>query len=84
MNANKEKESMVMKYALNEREIIIQKKQREEAERKMKISVKERDDAVNKSKAAQTDKLKLQQLADSRVSDTFYWLPDICHPGHNI
>merc|ERR1712173_400180 len=36
VNANKEKESMVMKYALNEREIIIQKKHREESEKKMK------------------------------------------------
>ena len=68
VNANKEKESMVMKYALNEREIIIQKKHREESEKKMKNALKERDDAVNKSKNAIADKLKLQQLADSRVS----------------
>ena len=57
-----------MKYALNEREIIIQKKHREESEKKMKNALKERDDAVNKSKNAIADKLKLQQLADSRVS----------------
>ena len=71
MNANKEKESMVMKYALNEREIIIQKKHREESEKKMKNALKERDDAVNKSKNAIAEKLKLQQLADSRVSKHF-------------
>ena len=71
VNANKEKESMVMKYALNEREIIIQKKHREESEKKMKNALKERDDAVNKSKNAIAEKLKLQQLADSRVSKHF-------------
>merc|ERR1711874_964275 len=47
INANKEKESMVMKYA-----------------------VKEKDEAVNKAKNAIADKLKLQQLADSRLQDS--------------
>ena len=66
--ANKEKESMVMKYALNEKEIIIQKKHRDEAEKKMKAAIKDKEEAVNKAKNAIADKLKLQQLADSRVS----------------
>jgi len=66
INANKEKESMVMKYALNEKEIIIQKKHREKAEETMKAAVKEKDEAVNKAKNAIADKLKLQHLADSR------------------
>merc|ERR1712110_263582 len=70
VNANKEKESMVMKYALNEREIIIQKKHREKAEETMKAAVKEKDEAVNKAKNAIADKLKLQQLADSRLQDS--------------
>lgn len=68
-NANKEKESMVMKYALNEREIIIQKKHRDEADKKCKNASKERDEAVNKAKNAIADKLKLQQLCDSRLQD---------------
>ena len=59
---------MVMKYALNEKEIIIQKKHRDEAEKKMKNALKERDDAVLKAKNAVADKQKLQQLADSRVT----------------
>ena len=67
ISANKEKESMVMKYALNEKEIIIQKKHRDEAEKRMKTAIKEKDEAVNKAKNAIADKLKLQQLADSRV-----------------
>ena len=58
---------MVMKYALNEKEIIIQKKHREKAEETMRAAVKEKDEAVNKAKNAIADKLKLQQLADSRV-----------------
>lgn len=57
-----------MKYVLGEKDIIIQKKQREEAEKKMKAAIKERDDAINKSKNAIADKVRLQQLADSRVS----------------
>ena len=71
---------MVMKYALNEREIIIQKKHREEAEKKMKNALKERDDAVNKSKNAIADKLKLQQLADSRVSITYLYISKYLAP----
>jgi hypothetical protein len=67
MNANKEKESMVMKYALGEKDIIIQRRLREEADKKMKIALRERDDAVIRSKAALADKTKLQQLSDSRV-----------------
>jgi len=70
INANKEKESMVMKYALNEKEIIIQKKHREKAEETMRAAVKEKDEAVNKAKNAIADKLKLQQLADSRLQDS--------------
>ncbi len=69
VNANKEKESMVMKYVLNEKEILVQKKHRDEAEKKMKSAVKDKDDAVNKAKTAIADKLKLQQLADSRLQD---------------
>merc|ERR1712061_167315 len=61
---------MVMKYALNEKEIIIQKKHREKAEETMRAAVKEKDEAVNKAKNAIADKLKLQQLADSRLQDT--------------
>ena len=68
MAANREKESMVMKYAVNEREIIVQKKQRDEADKKMKAAVKEKDDAVAKAKTAVADKTRLQQLADSRVN----------------
>ena len=56
-----------MKYALNEKEIIIQKKHKEAAENKMKSAVKEKDEAVTKAKNAIADRLKLQQLADSRV-----------------
>ena len=36
--ANREKESMVMKYAMGEKEIIIQRKAREDAERKLLVN----------------------------------------------
>ena len=48
-------------------QIKIQKQHREKAEETMKSAVKEKDEAVNKAKNAIADKLKLQQLADSRV-----------------
>merc|ERR1712241_903741 len=51
------------------REIIIQKKHRDEADKKCKNASKERDEAVNKAKNAIADKLKLQQLCDSRLQD---------------
>ena len=59
---------MVMKYALREKDIIVQKAAREDSDKKCKAAQKERDEAVTKMKAAITDKTKLQHLSDSRVS----------------
>ena len=36
--ANREKESMVVKYAMGEKEIIIQRKAREDAEKKVQVN----------------------------------------------
>eukprot|EP00095_Tigriopus_kingsejongensis_P008244 maker-scaffold230_size244653-snap-gene-0.15 protein:Tk08244 transcript:maker-scaffold230_size244653-snap-gene-0.15-mRNA-1 annotation:"hypothetical protein L798_00576" len=67
--ANRDKESMVMKYALGESEVIRQRKGKEEAERKLKMALKERDDLSAKAKTLQADKTKVQQLSDSRLQD---------------
>ena len=40
MAANREKESMVVKYAMGEKEIIIQRKGREDAEKKLQVRTK--------------------------------------------
>ena len=73
---------MVMKYALNEKEIIIQKKHKEAAENKMKSAVKEKDEAVTKAKNAIADRLKLQQLADSRVKNLLKYAISILKVMH--
>ena len=68
VNANREKESMVMKYALREKDIIVSKVAREDSDKKCKAAQKEKDGSVAKMKVAITDKLKFQHLSDSRVS----------------
>ena len=65
--ANKEKESMVMKYALRESDIIKEKAAREAADKKCKAAQKEKDEAIAKMKNAVADKTKLQLVSDSRV-----------------
>ena len=57
---------MVMKYAMGEKEVIIQRRGREEAERKLRAVAKERDDVTARAKALAQDKAKAQQVADSR------------------
>ena len=57
-----------MKYALRERDIIVQKAAREEADKKFNAAHKERQDAVTKMKNAVADKTNFQRLSDSRVS----------------
>lgn len=68
--ANKDKEAMVMKYALGERDVIVQRNGKEAAEKNLKQALKEKDDLNAKFKALQTEKGKVQQLADSRVKRT--------------
>lgn len=58
---------MVMKYAMGEKEVIMQKKAREDMEKKLTATAKERDDCQAKLKALQAEKNRLQQVADSRV-----------------
>ena len=57
---------MVMKYAMGEKEVIVQRKGKEEAERKLKAMTQERDDMTTRAKALAQEKAKAQQIADSR------------------
>lgn len=68
VNANREKEAMVMKYALREKDIIVEKATREDSDKKCRAAQKEREDAVIKMKNSIADKTKFQHLSDSRVS----------------
>jgi len=69
MGANREKESMVMKFAMREKDILVSQRKAEEADKRMKMAVKERDDAAAKMKTAVADKVKFQAVADSRLQD---------------
>jgi chromosome segregation ATPase len=53
---------MVVKYAMGEREVIVQRKAKEEAEKKIKALAKEKEDLQAKVKAANNEKTKLQQF----------------------
>ena len=64
---------MVMKYALREKDIIIEKTTRADSDKKCKAAQKERDEAVTKMKTAVADKTKFQHLSDSRVSVLIYY-----------
>ena len=61
-----------MKYALREKDIIVQKAGREDSDKKCKAAQKEKDDAVTKMKTAITEKTKFQHLSDSRVCLQYY------------
>eukprot|EP00094_Tigriopus_californicus_P012861 TCALIF_12435-PA protein Name:"Similar to Otg1 Uncharacterized protein C10orf118 homolog (Mus musculus)" AED:0.15 eAED:0.15 QI:1/0.4/0.16/0.83/0.8/0.5/6/0/729 len=67
--ANRDKEAMVMKYALGESEVIRQRKAKEDAERKLKLALKDNEDLQARIKVCQTDRTKAQQVADSRLQD---------------
>ena len=78
--ANRDKESMVVKYALGEKEVIVQRKAKEDLEKRFKAAQKEVDDWQTKFKQLMNDKNRNQQLADSRVSKKIHplqWTPFI-------
>ena len=63
-----------MKYALREKDIIIEKTARADSDKKCKAAQKERDEAVTKMKTAVADKTKFQHLSDSRVNIWIWYL----------
>ena len=67
--ANKEKENMVVKFAMREKDILISSQKAEVADKKMKQAMKERDYAVAKMDTAVADKVKYQMVSDSRLQD---------------
>jgi len=66
--ANKDKESMVMRYAVSEKEVIDQKKERESLEKKLREIGREKDLLLGKLKAVCTEKTRLCQMLDSKVT----------------
>ncbi|GFG35746.1 hypothetical protein Cfor_03926 [Coptotermes formosanus] len=67
--ANKDKESMVMRYAVSEKEVIDQKRERESLEKKLREMGKEKDLLLGKLKAMSTEKIRLGQMLDSKCCE---------------
>jgi len=69
-HANKDKESMVIKYAMGEKDILIAKKGRDEYEKRLKEALKDNDSYQYKIKTLGTDRTRLQALCESRGQET--------------
>ncbi|XP_040563284.1 coiled-coil domain-containing protein 186 [Lepeophtheirus salmonis] len=67
--AKRDKESMVVKYAMGEKDVIKIRKAKEDADKKIKTLSKEKEDLSNKIKSVSSERTRLQQLCDSRQQD---------------
>ncbi|PSN40131.1 hypothetical protein C0J52_23823 [Blattella germanica] len=64
--ANRDKEAMVMRYAVSEKEVIDQKKERESLEKRLRELGKERDIMLGKLKGMSAEKTRICQLLDNK------------------
>lgn len=67
--ANREKENMVMRYAVSEKELIDVKKEKEIMTKKLKEMGKENETLIDRLKILIAEKSKLSQQLDSKSSD---------------
>ncbi|KAL0270303.1 UNVERIFIED_CONTAM: hypothetical protein PYX00_007767 [Menopon gallinae] len=67
--ANKERESMVMKYAIGEKSVIDLKREIQSLETKVKDMIKEKEANQMRLKNISAEKVKLNQLLDSKISE---------------
>lgn len=76
--ANKEREAMVMKYAVSEKSVIDLKRDMQSKENKMKEALKEKESMQAKMKIVIAEKAKLSQLLDTKVRCLLF----ICTQGY--
>ncbi len=69
-HANKEKESAVIKYAMGEKDIIIARKGKEVADKKLLEANKDKEGLNYKIKTLSTERVRLQGLCDVRGQET--------------
>lgn len=69
-HANREKESAVIKYAMGEKDIIIARKGKEMAEKKLSEVNKDKESLNYKIKTLNTERTRLQGLCDVRNQET--------------
>ncbi|XP_045588756.2 coiled-coil domain-containing protein 186 isoform X1 [Procambarus clarkii] len=75
--ANKDKESMVIKYATSEREVIVAKKQKEAIEKKMKEMEKEREQLLSKNKMLISERARICQTLDTKVQKNNWYQREV-------
>ena len=69
-HANRDKESMVIKYAMGEKDILIARRGKEEAEKKYREALKDGDSYQYKIKTLTTERVRLQGLCEARGQET--------------
>lgn len=69
--SNKDKEAMVMRYAVSEKEVIYQKGERELLEKKLREVTREKDMLLGKLKGASAEKARICQMLDVKVTSRF-------------
>lgn len=67
--ANRDKENMVMRYAVSEKELIDVKKEKENLIKKLKDTAKENESLLERMKNLVSDKSKLSQSLDAKTTD---------------
>ncbi|XP_014255468.1 coiled-coil domain-containing protein 186-like isoform X1 [Cimex lectularius] len=67
--ANKEKENMVMRFAISEKELLNQKVEKENLNKKLKEATKENESLTNKLKTLSAEKLKISQQLETKNSE---------------
>jgi len=68
--ANKDKESMVIKYAMGEKDIMIAKRGKEDLDKKMREALKDKEGFQYKIKTLSNERTRLQGICDSRAQET--------------
>nr|CAD7589027.1 unnamed protein product [Timema genevievae] len=69
-SATREKEAMVVRYAVSEKEVIDQKKERETLEKRLKETSKEKELLLGKLKNLTADKTRVSQMLDSKCHES--------------
>jgi hypothetical protein len=68
--ANKDKEVMVMRYAVSEKEVIDKKRERESLEKKLREMSRDRDLLLSKLKNISSEKTSVCKMLDNKVTST--------------
>lgn len=66
--ANKDKEAMVMRYAVSEKEVIDQKRERESLEKKLREMGREKDLLFNKLKNISSERTSICKMLENKVT----------------